>query len=367
MAYVGGLTPDRGGGVASVISNIVKNTGSKIDYLLLTACNETERSVVQEAYPSNVEIEIVKGTGNFFANVLYYLAKTVDDVDVLHFHDFPLFGRDLPLAVKAYVKKWSLVYSHHIGLEQVVNNELLLGYYHWVLNGSAKMWKKVVANSRFVVDCDLNRFGALRDRICVIKNGVDVEQIRKAKPVKLDGEPSILFVGGLLHRKGIDMLLEAFRTLSSQPIGPDPKLHIVGSGELEKSCKEFVARNGLSAKVRFWGGLLGNSRFGLMRGADMVVVPSRYENASIVLLEAMAAGKPIVATCVGGIPEYLEHGVNGVLVHPSSGQIAMGIKSLCEHSALAERFGKNNEKAAMSFDWKNIARSYVDLYESIQD
>jgi len=229
------------------------------------------------------------------------------------------------------------------------------------------MWKKVVANSRFVVDCDLNRFGALRDRICVIKNGVDVEQIRKAKPVKLDGEPSILFVGGLLHRKGIDMLLEAFRTLSSQPIGPDPKLHIVGSGELEKSCKEFVARNGLSAKVRFWGGLLGNSRFGLMRGADMVVVPSRYENASIVLLEAMAAGKPIVATCVGGIPEYLEHGVNGVLVHPSSGQIAMGIKSLCEHSALAERFGKNNEKAAMSFDWKNIARSYVDLYESIQD
>src|SRR4030042_4207846 len=182
MAYVGGLTPDRGGGVASVINNIVKSTGSKIKYSLLTACSEAERSVVQETYPSNVEIEIVKGTGNFFANVLYYLAKTVDDVDVLLFHDFPLFGRDLPLAVKAYAKKWSLVYSHHIGLEQGVNNGLLLGYYHLVLNGSARMWKKVVANSRFVVDCDLDRFGALRDRICVIKNGVDVEQIRKAKP-----------------------------------------------------------------------------------------------------------------------------------------------------------------------------------------
>jgi glycosyltransferase involved in cell wall biosynthesis len=105
----------------------------------------------------------------------------------------------------------------------------------------------------------------------------------------------------------------------------------------------------------------------MLKGADIAVVPSRYENAGIVLLEAMAAGKPVVATRVGGIPEYVEHGVNGILVRPHSRQLAGAIKTLCENERLAADYARNNERSVKLYDWKNIVQSYVDLYDSVQN
>lgn len=378
MVYIGGLTPRKGGGVASVINNIVKQTAEKIDYSLLTVYDETELRDIREIYPSTVKIEYVKPAGTFFGRLMHHLLEEVPgEVDVLHFHDFPLFGSDFPLSVKGYLKKMSLIYSHHIGLEQVINDELayggsgrvMLGYYHWVLGHSGGIWRRVVANSRYVVDHDLGRFKGLKDKVCIIRNGVDVDRIRRQKPIDLEGEPSILFVGHLLYRKGIDILLTAFNKLLLQRIGPNPMLHIVGSGQLENSCREYVANHELSRRVRFFPGqtIAESLKFGMMKGADMIVVPSRHESFAIVVLEAMAAGKPIVTTRVGGIPEFFEDAVNGILTYPSSDRIATAIKSLCENRKLAEEYGKNNEKIVRSFDWKNIAQSYVDLYNSVSN
>jgi len=104
-----------------------------------------------------------------------------------------------------------------------------------------------------------------------------------------------------------------------------------------------------------------------MKGADIVVVPSRYETLGIVVLEAMAAGKPVIASRVGGIPEVAKHGVNGILTYPSSNQVAMAVKTFCEGRQLIEEYGKNNQKAIASFDWKKIGKSYAQLYASVID
>jgi glycosyltransferase involved in cell wall biosynthesis len=145
----------------------------------------------------------------------------------------------------------------------------------------------------------------------------------------------------------------------------EAKLHIVGPSILEKPCKEYVACHGLSEKVRFWGSVSESMKFRMMKGADVVIVPSRYEPFGIVVLEGMAAGRPVIATRVGGIPEIFKQGINGILTYPSSSQIASAMKSFCGRRELIEEYGRNNQEAATLFDWKYIAQSYAKLYDSV--
>jgi glycosyltransferase involved in cell wall biosynthesis len=364
MAYAGSLAPQKGGGIASVICNIVQHTSKKIEYVLLAPYDENALSEIAKTYPSTVEIAYVKPQSTVFAGFMDYLVKNVDDFDILHFHNLP-FGRDLPLAFKNHFKRKNLIYSHHISYEELFNSKLIVGYYYSIFNLFGRIWRKVIANSQYVMNNDLARFRRLKGKVCLIRNGVDLEVVRRAKPIRLDGDPSVLFVGHLVRRKGIDIILEAMDMLSSRGIRANPMLHIVGTGIMEKNCKEYVARHRLSSKVSFWGPVSESSKFGMMKGADIVVVPSRYEPFGIVVLEAMAAGKPVIASCVGGIPEVFVQGVNGILTSPSSSKFAMALKYLCERKQLLEEYGRNNQRTVMSFDWKNIAQSYIKLYSMV--
>jgi glycosyltransferase involved in cell wall biosynthesis len=366
LAYTGGLTPRRGGGVASVINHVVRYTADEVEYSLLTVCDEAELREIRGVYPSTVKIQYVKPVENVAASSLLYLAKEVDDFDILHFHDFPL-GRDLPLLLKTYLRGKKLVYSHHISLEELIHDRLTLGYYYSALRGFAGVWEKVIANSVYILENDLSRFRSLRKKTFVIRNGIDAELIRQTKPLEMDGDPSILFVGHLDYRKGIDMMLEAFYKFVSRQVGAESKLHIVGSGALDKACREYVSHRKLDSKVRFWGSVPEELKFRLIKGSDIVVIPSRYENAPIVLLEAMAAGKPVIASRVGGIPEIVDHEVNGILIEPFTHQIAIAIESLSRNRSLIKEYGKNNEKKASLFTWRRIAKSYAELYKSILD
>jgi len=363
LAYTGGLTPRVGGGPASVINNIVKHTCGRVRYVLLTLYREDELEEVSRLYPGGADIEYVKFSGSVFKDFLNYLLKELCDVDVVHFHDFPL-GRDLPLAFKMALRGLPLIYSHHISLEEFISNRFLLGYYYSCLNFFGRLFRRVVTNSDFIVRNDLSRFKSLRGKICVVRNGVDVGFIRGIKPLRLDGDPSIVFVGHLVYRKGVDILLRSFRILCSR-VDFDPRLHVVGSGLLERWCRKFVSGHDLDGRVRFWGSVDELLKFRILKGADILVLPSRYENLPIVLLEGMAAGKAIVATRVGGVGEVFKHGVNGLLVAPSSMEVAEALRIMCENRDLVEEYGRNNERAALDFDWKKIAEFYVRLYQMV--
>lgn len=364
MAYPYGLTPIKGGGVATVINNLIRHAGNKVDYSLLTVYDEAESRIIDTLYPHSVHVNYVKPTKSIFESFIHYLAKHVDDFDILHLHNLP-FGRDMLFAMKAYFREKRLIYTHHNSHEEFSYDKFSRAYYYWCLNQFGKVCKKVVVNSNFIAQNDIGRFGVLEGKVCIIRNGVDVGLIKNAMPLDLEGEPSILFVGHLVYRKGIDILLRAFDILSSWSLDVKPKFHIVGSGDLEKSCREYVVDHNLAEKVYFWGAVAESLKIRLMKGADLVVMPSRFEPFGIVALEAMAAGKAIVATRVGGIPEILENGTNGILTNLSSFQIAKALKFLCENKSVAEIYGQNNERAVLTFDWNKVAESYVRLYQSV--
>lgn len=141
--------------------------------------------------------------------------------------------------------------------------------------------------------------------------------------------PLLLFVGRLEEVKGVDYLLKALAILQSR--GFKCRLRIVGSGTQMDRYRELAHRLGIAHSVEWIGFVPFDALLQHYRQADLFVLPSLSEGMPLVILEAMANSLPVVATQVGGIPELVQHGRNGVLVPPANAMaLADAIRSVLE-------------------------------------
>ena len=143
-----------------------------------------------------------------------------------------------------------------------------------------------------------------------ITGGVEVERVEP--PAPMTGEEYLLFVGRLRIRKGVEILLEALALLRSRL--PELRLLVAGDGEQGPALERKVMSLGLTDRVRFLGRCSAGEVRELLAGARALVVPSIYEGMPLVILEAMEASVPVIASRVSGIPEVVEDGVTGWLV-----------------------------------------------------
>lgn len=145
----------------------------------------------------------------------------------------------------------------------------------------------------------------------LVPNGVDVPAPSDVRLSSSAG-PQIIFCGRLSPEKGADTAVLAFSSIVHRE--PDARLHLIGTGPEEPLLRRLVGHLGLDDQVRFVGSISGALTSEL--GADVVLASSRAEAASLVIMEAMASRIPIVATAVGGTPELVRSGVDGLLVAP---------------------------------------------------
>jgi len=164
----------------------------------------------------------------------------------------------------------------------------------------------------------LVRHGFPPDRVCTVANGIDPEPFDGAEPLPRselglpDDAQVALFVGRLTRQKGVDVLLGALSALVAAL--PHLNVLIAGDGPDRASLEQLARRLNVAGRARFLGRRDDVPR--LMKTADAAVLPSRWEGLSLVLLEAMAARLPVVATTVEGHSEVIEDGVTGLLVRP---------------------------------------------------
>lgn len=154
--------------------------------------------------------------------------------------------------------------------------------------------------------------GAPTERVDVVYNGVDLNEIESDPThiAKCCDTFQILAVGRLSAEKGIDVLLKSMTMLP-----PDGfHLRIAGVGQEDKNLEAMVRDLHLQGRVEFLGAIARNQIASYYRGSDVLVIPSRSEAFSLVAIEAMACGMPIIATRVGGLTEVIDDGINGVLV-----------------------------------------------------
>ena len=188
----------------------------------------------------------------------------------------------------------------------------------------------------------------------------------RAEPVPEPGEAPgyLLFVGRLRIRKGVEVLLEALRTVRERHSGA--RLLIAGDGEHRGALERRAAALELERAVRFLGRRNAAQVRGLLRGARALVVPSLYEGMPLVVLEAMDAGLPVVASAVSGIPEVVEDGVSGIL-EPVGSVEAMGRRAV-ELLRAPDRHAAMRGAAiakAREFSSDRIVPMYESLYEEV--
>jgi len=202
----------------------------------------------------------------------------------------------------------------------------------------------------------------------VIPNGVDTEHFSPdVAPLEefSDGKLNILFVGRLEKRKGVDYLLKAYRHVRRDI--PNSRLIVVGPGtKLRRKYEKLVKKNGLKDVV-FIGFVSYDELPRYYKTADVFCAPATgWESFGIILLEAMAVGKPVVASNIDGYASILTHGAEGLLVPPKDEEsLAQALISLLSDEALRQKMGAKGILKAQEYDWKNVARRVLDYYREV--
>jgi glycosyltransferase involved in cell wall biosynthesis len=209
----------------------------------------------------------------------------------------------------------------------------------------------------------------------VIHSGVDLqrfsqgakERIRKRAELGLPTDSLVIgYVGWLIFIKGVSYLVSAMKNVAEKY--PKSLLVLVGKGddkgEEEIKLKRQVERAGLEYKVRFLGWRSDVDE--VMDCFDIFVLPSLNEGMGRVLVEAMAAGKPIIASRVGGILDLVKDGFNGLLVEPGNpGALCDAIKELLNDRRLRDEMGQRGRDRAKDFTVDSMIEKIDGLYASV--
>jgi glycosyltransferase involved in cell wall biosynthesis len=207
----------------------------------------------------------------------------------------------------------------------------------------------------------------VRDKAVTICHGIDTRLFSPGMSDTEDSEFKVVFLGRLVPEKAASIAIKAISIAKKQI--PNITLRIVGNGPEKATLHALAKAEGVEDSVRFLGFVNHSQIPRLLRESDILCCPSLADASPTVLLEGMACGLPIVATGIGGIPEILGHGSNGVLVRPNAPmETSEAFVRLFEDPEMARRLGKNaRAEAERSFDWDVIAKKVVDLYREILD
>jgi glycosyltransferase involved in cell wall biosynthesis len=186
------------------------------------------------------------------------------------------------------------------------------------------------------------------------------------QPMSFD-PPRLLCLGRLVAEKGFDLALTAFATVLDR--FPSARLVIAGDGPEREKLQQQTIQLDLANSVEFIGKVPPNAVAHLIDEATLVLIPSRSEGFGLVALEAAWMARPVVAACVGGLPEVVVHEQTGFLVEGNdSPALAQAILRLLEHRNIARQMGQAaRDRARRDFNWERHVDAYDTLYRKLID
>ncbi len=353
--------------------------------------NNPHLEVAQNAHKCNLPVEIFDCKGRFdiktILSIRYFLRE--NKIDIIHSHGYKSNFYGLLSSLNMGIKNVATCHTWY-------SISLKLKFYERVDKLLLKRFNKVIAISEElkhnIIEC-----GISKKKILVIDNGIDIgneeeyqkqgtealghkgkiepdggERMAKDRRVKIREEFGIRkdekvvgIIGRLANSKGHIYFLEAAKKILT--VFPNTKFLIVGDGPLMKDLKLKVGSLRLENKVIFTG--IRRDIPEILDIIDVFVMSSLKEGMPIVLLEAMAARKPIVATRVGAIPEIIKDGYTGLLVEPGDEKkLADLIVGLLKDKEKASFLAQNGyEKVINEFSSKKMAEKYIKIYKSIYE
>jgi D-inositol-3-phosphate glycosyltransferase len=247
-------------------------------------------------------------------------------------------------------------------------------------NADTSPWERLRAEQhlarsvdRIIATCsdevaELIRLGAPRNRISVVPCGVDTTTLIPHGPPRPRGaSPRLVSLGRLVRRKGVDEVIVALTEV------PDAELVVAGgagTGDPDLGrLQALAAAKGVAQRVRFIGPVSRRDVPALLRSADAVVCTPWYEPFGMVALEAMACGRPVVASAVGGLADTVVDGVTGLLVPPRRpSETAAALRRVLSSPATARAMGAaGRDRAEKRYGWNQVATATAEVYADMVD
>ena len=201
----------------------------------------------------------------------------------------------------------------------------------------------------------------------IIPNGVLIERFADAQPYEelRDGTLNILFVGRLEERKGLIHLLRAYHRLRKRHV--DARLLVAGAGPKMREYRRFAGLRGIR-DVEFLGRVSDEEKARYFASADIFCAPNTgQESFGIVLLEAMAAGVPLVASDIHGFKQVVQRNVQGLLVEPRNPRaLAAALYKLAGDPELRNQMGEAGRQRAPEYSWARVTERIVDYYHELR-
>jgi glycosyltransferase involved in cell wall biosynthesis len=233
------------------------------------------------------------------------------------------------------------------------------------------MLARLLGTADFVTACSRATLADVADlwpagpNSAVVPNGISLAEFDETPGCPMvTCRPFLFATGRQVHNKGFDVLIDAFQLVAARH--PAIDLVIGGDGPEHAALRRQAAAYGLSERVHLPGLLDRVQTVTYFRQCRVFVLPSRYEPFGIVNLEAMAAGKAVIATDVGGVAEVVRDGETGLLVAPEDAdQLAEAMVVLLNDPDRSARLGGRGREYARCYDWLRVAAQYVALYRSL--
>jgi glycosyltransferase involved in cell wall biosynthesis len=238
--------------------------------------------------------------------------------------------------------------------------------YRWSIRLLVDSADALVAPSRaFLQEC-LAVFPRAARHGAVVHNGIDVAELGQPDPGAVtSAQPYVLCIAAHNEKKALDVLLAAFAEIGDAHRGV--RLLLVGDGPLRAQHEAQARALALNGRVEFMGERGRAEVARLLHGCSIFVLPSRSEPFGVVVTEALACRKAVVATAVGGIPEIIEDGRSGVLVEPDNpGALARALTRMLDDHALRERLADAGyERVLEHFACNRMGAGYERLYSAL--
>lgn len=317
-------------------------------------------------------LRIVRCKNDFFLGGYGYSKETINwlkqnwkKYDVIHSHGYNRFLSEF--AVYYLRKKRPVVFTPH-GFIHTKKNYFFKIIHDLTIGRFIKYAKICTALTKLDFR-EYKKLGVKKEKIIELPNGINIENFKKINKKNLESfkkkyglEKNIVLHVGRIHKsKGLNYLVKAIKEL-------DVKLLIVGedAGYKEELLKK-IKRLGLADKIIFTGPLDGKNLSKAYLACDVFVLFSEWEGFGIVVIEAMAAGKPVIVSDRGSLPYLIEEDKTGLIVpFKNIKLLEKNIDFLLNNKKVAQTMGENGKKVAKDYDWNKIIKRYEEIYKSVK-
>lgn len=360
------------------IANALGNRGHDVDVYTQSKSDTDSELPIHD----NVSVYTLTNARRYLVTfeTLYYSIRArfaVDfaEYDVIHGTLMP--ASTIALADQPDIDTPIVLTSHSFSLSEVFAHtpekpaDYLLKYLFHPMNVVMDSVASRVADRIIAISSEMKtqlstRYGIDESVLTHVPHGVDTDRYRprSQRHHAVSRDPlTLLFVGRLISRKGVDLAVEAVAAADRDDI----ELLIAGNGRLEDEIRDLARARGIDDQIQLLGYVPDDQLPVLYSSADVTLFTSNYEGFGLVFLESLAAGTPVVGAPVGGFPDLVTDGQEGLIVDRTPQALAGAIEGLADAPERATEMGQRGRELAATRTWETVATETETVYRTALD